>query len=79
MTSPKLQLGKMFSNMQYCYLWYRPYKDRTIFAAIGDGGNIIYADPEKGISVGITGTFKPRIFGRVDFIEKKVMPLVEGL
>ena len=79
MTSPKLQLGEMFGNMQYCYLWYRPYKDKPIFAAIGDGGNIIYADPGKGISVGITGTFKPRIFDRVDFIEKYVIPIVERL
>ena len=79
MTSPKLQLGEMFGNMQYCYLWYRPYKDRPVFAAIGDGGNIIYADSQKRISVGITGTFKPRIFDRVDFIEKNVIPIVEGL
>lgn len=79
MTSPKLQLGEMFGNMGYCYLWYRPYKDKPIFAAIGDGGNIIYADPEKRISVGITGTFKPRIFDRVDFIEKNVVPIVERL
>ena len=79
MTSPKLQLGKMFGNMQYCYLWYRPHKNRSIFAAIGDGGNIIYADPERNISVGVTGTFKPRIFDRVDFIEKNVIPVVERL
>lgn len=78
MTSPKLQLGEMFGNMQYCYLWYRPHKDKPIFASIGDGGNVIYADPEKSISVGVTGTFKPRIFDRVDFIEKNVIPLIEG-
>ncbi len=79
MTSPKLQLGEMFGNMEYCYLWYRPYKDKPIFAAIGDGGNIIYVNPEKSISVGVTGTFKPRIFDRVDFIEKNVIPIVERL
>ena len=79
MTAPKLQLGKMFGNMQYCYLWYRPHKDKPIFAAIGDCGNIIYADPEKRISVGITGTFKPRIFDRVEFIEKNVIPVIERL
>ena len=78
MTSPKIQLDEKFGNMQYGYLWYRPHKDKPVFAAIGDSGNIIYADPEKGISVGMTGTFKPRIFDRVEFIEKKVIPLVEG-
>ena len=78
MTSPKIQLDEKFGNMQYGYLWYRPHKDKPVFAAIGDSGNIIYADPEKGISVGMTGTFKLRIFDRVEFIEKKVIPLVEG-
>ncbi|WP_294484194.1 serine hydrolase [uncultured Ruminococcus sp.] len=79
MTSPKLQLDEKFGNMQYCYLWYRPHKDKPVFAAIGDCGNIIYADPEKRISVGITGTFKPRIFDRVEFIEKIVIPIIDRL
>ncbi|MBQ8965297.1 serine hydrolase [Ruminococcus sp.] len=79
MTAPKVQLDKKFGNMQYCYLWYLPRKNSKAFAAIGDFGNIIYADPEKDIAVGITGTFKPRIFDRVDFIEKNVIPLVESL
>ena len=29
---------------------------------------------EKNISVGNTGSFKPRIFDRVEFIEKRVLP-----
>ena len=62
--------------MIYGYLWYRPHKEREVFAAIGDGGNIIYADKGNGISVGVTGTFKPRIFDRVEFIEKHVIPLI---
>ena len=33
-----------------------------MFAAIGDCGNIIYADPLKSISVGVSGTFKPTIY-----------------
>ena len=79
MTSPKLQLDEKFGNMQYGYLWYRPHKDKPVFTAIGDCGNIIYADPEKRISVGITGTFKPRIFDRVKFIEKIVIPIIDRL
>ena len=76
MTMPHVQLDEKFGNMQYGYLWYRPHKDKSVFAAIGDGGNIIYADPENDISVGITGTFKPRIFDRVDFIENRIIPLI---
>ena len=74
MTSRQLDLGKTFGNMQYGYLWYRPHRDDKVVAAIGDGGNIIYANREKHIAVGVTGTFKPRIFDRVAFIENKVIP-----
>ena len=57
-----------FCQRQHGYLWYRPCDDREIYAAIGDSGNIIYVSREKNVSVGITGTFKPGIFDRVDFI-----------
>ena len=66
-------LGERFGNMSYGYLWYRPFKDRQFYAAIGDGGNVIYVNKEKHIAVGVTGTFKPRIFDRVDFIEKYII------
>ena len=78
MTAPHLKLGERFGYMSYGYLWYRPFDGREIYAAIGDSGNIIYVNKEKNVSVGITGTFKPRIFNRVDFIEKKILPVVEG-
>ena len=79
MTSPHIKLGRMFGYMSYGYLWYKPYEKREVFAAIGDGGNVIYVNKEKNISVGVTGTFKPRIFDRVEFIEKMVVPIAEGL
>ena len=75
MIAPHLKLGERFGYMNYGYLWYKPYDDKDVYAAIGDSGNIIYVNMEKKISVGITGTFKPRIFDRVDFIEKKVLPV----
>ncbi len=76
MTTPYIKLGKMFGNMEYGYLWYKPFPDREVYAAIGDSGNIIYANKEMNVAVGITGTFKPRIFDRVEFIEKTVLPSV---
>lgn len=76
MTSPHLKLGERFGYMNYGYLWYKPFDDRDVYAAIGDCGNIIYVNKEKNISVGITGTFKPRIFDRVEFIEKKLLPVI---
>ena len=79
MTAAHLKLDERFGNMNYGYLWYRPYDNRDIFAVIGDGGNIIYVNKEEKVSVGMTGTFKPRIFDRVEFIEKTLLPMISEL
>lgn len=76
MLTPHLKLGERFGNMNYGYLWYKPYDDREVYAAIGDAGNIIYVNKEQNVSVGMTGYFKPRIFDRVEFIEKKLLPVI---
>lgn len=76
MLSPHIKLGERFGYMSYGYLWYTPFDDRRVYAAIGDGGNIIYVNREEKISVGMTGTFKPRIFDRVEFIEEKLLPCI---
>ena len=76
MLTPHLKLGERMVFMNYGYLWYKPFDDRDVYAAIGDSGNIIYVSKEDNVSVGITGTFKPRIFDRVEFIEEKVLPLL---
>ena len=76
MTAPRIALGERFGNMHYGYLWYRPHKDKQIVAAIGDGGNVIYVNIEQNISIGVTGTFKPRVFDRIEFIEKNILPLI---
>ena len=76
MLAPYLKLGERFGFMNYGYLWYKPYDEREVYAAIGDSGNIIYVNKEINVSVGMTGTFKPRIFDRVEFIEKKLLPVI---
>jgi len=76
MLTPHLKLDERMGNMYYGYLWYKPYAEREVYAAIGDSGNIIYINKENSISVGITGTFKPRIFDRVQFIEEKVLSCI---
>ena len=78
MLKPHLKLGERFGYMNYGYLWYKPFDDREVYAAIGDSGNIIYISKETNVSVGMTGTFRPRIFDRVDFIEQKVLPAIIG-
>ena len=76
MVTAHIKLGERFGFMNYGYLWYKPYDDKEVFAAIGDSGNIIYVNKEENVSVGMTGTFKPRIFDRVEFIEQKVLPAI---
>ena len=78
MIRPHLKLGERFGYMNYGYLWYKPFDDREVYAAIGDSGNIIYVNKDMNVSVGMTGTFKPRIFDRVDFIEQKVLSVIDG-
>ncbi|MCR5054348.1 MAG: beta-lactamase family protein [Lachnospiraceae bacterium] len=78
MLAPHVKLGERFGFMNYGFLWYKPYDDKEVYAAIGDSGNIIYVNKEKNVSVGMTGTFKPRIFDRVDFIEQKVLPAIDA-
>ena len=77
MLKPHLKLGERFGYMNYGYLWYKPFDDREVYAAIGDSGNIIYVNKEVNVSIGITGTFKPRIFDRVEFIERNVLPVID--
>ena len=76
MLMPYLKPGERFGFMEYGYLWYKPCADKEVYAAIGDSGNIIYVNEEMNVSVGVTGTFKPRIFDRVEFIENNVLPLI---
>lgn len=75
MTTAYQDPGERFGYLFYGYLWWVTDKEKHNYAAIGDGGNVIYVNSEKKIVVGVAGTFKPRIFDRVDFIEKKLLPL----
>lgn len=79
MTTAYQDPGERFGSMSYGYLWWVTDKEKHNYAAIGDGGNVIYVNPEKKIVVGVAGTFKPRIFDRVDFIEKKLLPLIDTI
>ena len=52
-------------------------KEKHNYAAIGDGGNVIYVNSENKIVVGVAGTYKPMIFDRGDFIEKKTASILK--
>lgn len=62
----------------YGYLWWMPKRNNDITAAIGDGGNVIYIDRKKNIVVAVTGYLMPRIFDRLDYIEKNIVEAIEN-
>lgn len=76
-TRPRVQGGELFGNMSYGYLWWTPDKERPAYAALGNGGNVIYINPERGTVVSVACVFKPLIFDRVEFIQKNIEPLLD--
>lgn len=62
--------------MQYGYLWWILDEQKRIYAAIGDGGNIIYVNTDNGVVISISATFKPAVFDRVEFIKQYIEPFV---
>lgn len=63
-------------NLPYGYLWWVSERDNG-YAAMGDGGNIIYVSPEKNMVVAITSFFLPRAKDRIEFIKNYVEPIFE--
>ncbi|WP_421919775.1 serine hydrolase domain-containing protein [Marinifilum sp.] len=67
-----------WGDLTYGYLWWIMNDlDSNCFAAIGDGGNIIYVDSTRKIVVSITSRFLPRAKDRIEFIRKHIIPLIE--
>ncbi len=63
-------------DIGYGYLWWLA-QDEDGFAAMGDGGNIIYVSRDRNMVVASTATFKPRAKDRIDFIKKYVEPIFD--
>lgn len=64
-------------NLSYGYLWWVSERDQG-YAAMGDGGNIIYVSPKKNMVVAITSLFRPGAKDRIEFIKKDVEPIFES-
>lgn len=63
-------------DLPYGYLWWIDEQDNG-YAAMGDGGNIIYVRPDKNMVVASTSLFYPRAKDRIEFIKKYVEPIFE--
>lgn len=78
MTQPRTVEGPYFRGMDYGYLWWIINREKHIYAAIGNSGNVIYVHPEKNLVIAVASYFKPTVFDRIDFIQEYIEPFVSG-
>ena len=63
-------------GLPYGYLWWILEQEHG-YAAMGDGGNIIYVNPDQSMVAAIASHFKPAAKDRVEFIRKYVGPVFD--
>ncbi|MEF9960733.1 MAG: hypothetical protein RR090_05110 [Niameybacter sp.] len=52
--------------------------NQDCYAALGDGGNVIYVAPKKQMVVAIASGFKPRAKDAIELIRKHIEPLIQN-
>lgn len=62
------------TNLPYGYLW---WVNEDGYAAMGDGGNIIYVNTKKKLVISIAALFVPKAGDRIELIKKNVEPVFE--
>jgi CubicO group peptidase (beta-lactamase class C family) len=64
-------------NLSYGYLWW--VENGNGYAAMGDGGNVIYVNSKKKLVVSITSLFVPKVKDRLAFIKGHIEPIFEDV
>lgn len=59
-------------NLPYGYLW---WVHENGFAAMGDGGNIIYVNKKEKLVISIAALFVPKAGDRIELIQKYMEPI----
>ena len=65
-----------WGNLAYGYLWW--VLDANRFAALGDGGNVIYGNRSNNMVIAIASLFAPDVKDRIEWIQSQVEPLFDG-
>lgn len=65
-------------NLSYGYLWWIIDGKEHAYAAMGDGGNVIYFNTKKKIVVSIASFFVPKVKDRIEFIKEYIEPIFEN-
>lgn len=72
------QKHSQWNDLAYGYLWWIiNEKANQCFAAIGDGGNIIYVNTKLNTVIAITSLFKPRAKDRIELINNYIIPIIK--
>jgi CubicO group peptidase (beta-lactamase class C family) len=64
-----------WGNLAYGYLWW--IIDGDSYAAMGDGGNVIYVNTKKKMVIPIASLFIPEARDRIELIKKYIEPAFE--
>ena len=65
-------------KLSYGYLWWIIDEKEHAYAAMGDGGNVIYVNAKKKMIVSIASIFMPRAKDRLKLIKEYIEPLFEN-
>lgn len=64
-----------WNDLKYGYLWWIIDEKDSSFAAMGDGGNIIYVNPEKELVIAMACYFIPKAKDRLNLIKEYIEPM----
>lgn len=67
-----------WGNLSYGYLWWIIDDKEHIYAALGDGGNVIYVNTKKKMVVSIASLSMPRAKDRIKLIKEYIEPMFEN-
>ncbi|WP_261830608.1 serine hydrolase domain-containing protein [Inconstantimicrobium mannanitabidum] len=65
-------------KLSYGYLWWVIDNKEHIYAAMGDGGNIIYVNAKKKMVISIACLFMPHAKDRIKLIKEYIEPMFEN-
>ncbi|WP_312504012.1 serine hydrolase domain-containing protein [Lacrimispora sp.] len=66
-----------WGSLSYGYLWWIIDDKEHIYAALGDGGNVIYVNTKKKMVVSIASLFMPDAKDRIGLIMERIEPIFE--
>lgn len=64
-----------WENLSYGYMWWIIDDKEQIYAAMGDGGNVIYVNTKKKMVISIASLFTPRAKDRIKLIKEYIEPM----